>query len=560
MKGLVGFARRSLGLQLHPGQVDVLKAWELSGKRKAMLVLGRRSGKGILSAIAVVYNAVVPDYSDYIRPGETRFILAVATNLTQARDFIAQVRSLLDGAIDPDLVGLIDTAATNADEITLRTEAGPVCISAMPCSSRAIRGRAASMIVGDEAAHMQTTEDGYQAGRSVWRALAPSIAQFGPKGYALITSTPLWPSGWFPDMFRAGESGADPDLFVIRRPTWEVRDGEGIPHSQPITRESLEGEFAADPEGASVEYGAEFSESVGSYLDAESVRDCVIPNRQHLPRLEGVKYVGAADPAFAQGGDQFAFAIGHLEGRGDKARVIIDRLESWRGVTSALNSDIPLDQIAELAREYDLEQVISDQYAATMIADGLRRRGVVLKQQPLDNKLKGDIFQSMKRLVNMARLELPDRPDLVTELLSLQLKQTKGGLPKIEAVRGARDDLAMVVATVTHALAGKQKSSMTPSPPLMSQRSPWLGEGQEDDQVELATGSRSYANAMAPPPAGSVPEGAPCQFIDSGGRACHGTSYKDDGRCLVCDHPHPSVVSTGRGTPYPVLLFKSNAR
>jgi len=54
VKGLVGFARRNLGLNLHPGQVEVLKAWELSGKRKAQELLGRRSGKDMMAGVAAI--------------------------------------------------------------------------------------------------------------------------------------------------------------------------------------------------------------------------------------------------------------------------------------------------------------------------------------------------------------------------------------------------------------------------------------------------------------------------------------------------------------------------
>jgi hypothetical protein len=92
MRGLAAFARRRLGVELYPGQEAVLREWAASGRRKAVLCLGRRSGKGLMAAAAAIHNAVIPDYSGYLRPLETRFVLVVATREQQAREFIRVVR------------------------------------------------------------------------------------------------------------------------------------------------------------------------------------------------------------------------------------------------------------------------------------------------------------------------------------------------------------------------------------------------------------------------------------------------------------------------------------
>jgi hypothetical protein len=564
MKGLIGFARRSLGLQLHPGQVAVLKEWELSGKRKAQLVLGRRSGKGLLAAIAALHNAVVEDYDGYLRPGEARYILVVATRQEQAQAFVQTVRELLEQAPDHNLSALVDQQASSAEQVTLRTGSGNVIIRAMPCSARAIRGLPASLIVMDEAAHFVTETEGFQAARAVWRALSPSLAQFGAKGYAMITSTPLWPSGWFYDSFTAGESGADPALFVVRKPTWEMRDAaEGIVDKLVITRESLDGEFAADPEGARVEYGAEFLGGIGAFLDATNVFDCAIPGRQSLPPLEGVSYVGVCDPAFAAGGDSFAFAVAHLVGQGDSARVVIDRLESWRGKNSPLNSDVVLDEIAVMAHEYHLRELISDQFASVPLADGLRRRGVTMKAQALSNELKHDIFLTLKRLINLARIELPDRSDLSSELLSLELRPTPSGKPRIAAVGRRHDDLAMVVATAAHALLRKRPSLIV-APAGVTGRSVWLSEGQDPSELAVAAASQPFnattkfgVDDTPPTPPSKVPAGTICGHVNRDGVACNSERFHEDGRCIRCDHRHSSGISAGPGTPMPPLMLKS---
>ena len=98
MNGLVRFARDSLGIDLYFGQQQVLNEWAASARRKAVLALGRRSGKGLMAAVAAIYNAVVPDYSRFLRPGEQRFIIVVAVRQEQAREFIRTVREILAAA------------------------------------------------------------------------------------------------------------------------------------------------------------------------------------------------------------------------------------------------------------------------------------------------------------------------------------------------------------------------------------------------------------------------------------------------------------------------------
>ena len=445
MKGLVDFAREHLGLEFYSGQAEVLNEWAASGKRKAILALGRRSGKGLMAAVAAIYNATVEDYAGTLRPGEARFIIVVAVRQEQAREFIRTVRELMRAAPDPDLASLVDLSASTLDEIVFKTG---VVIRAMPCSSRSTRGLPISLLILDEAAHMATTEDGFAAGKQVYRALLPSTAQFGDRGYVMLTSSPLWASGVFFDLYQAGVTEAADDVFVARRPTWEMNG--------TITRESLESEFRADPDSARVEYGAEFAEGAGAFLTALAIAECVKPNRLSLPPLPGVNYFAAADPAFAAGGDAFTFAVGHRVGTGDELTYVLDRLECWRGKTSPLNSDTVLDEIAAIAGQYRIQEVVSDQYAVIPIADGLSKRGIRVRAQPLTSELKADIYGSLKRALNTGRVELLDDPQLVAELIHLEIRPTPSGKPRIQATGSFKDDRAMAVATVTYAMAKRK--------------------------------------------------------------------------------------------------------
>ena len=170
-----------------------------------------------MAVTAAIYNAWIENYDGYLRPGEARFIVVVANRDEQAQEFIRAVREVLENAVDPDLVAAVDWERCTLSQIVFRTN---VIIRAMPCSSRSTRGLAISTVILDECGHFQTDSDGIGAGKAVYQALEPSVAQFGPRGYVMFTSTPMWRSGLFWEQHRghrrpaprhqAGDLGNEP--------------------------------------------------------------------------------------------------------------------------------------------------------------------------------------------------------------------------------------------------------------------------------------------------------------------------------------------------------------
>lgn len=111
-----------------------------------------------------------------------------------------------------------------------------------------------------------------------------------------------------------------------------------------------------------------------------------------------------------------------------------------------------LDEVAAIAKEFHVDFAISDQFSVVTVSDALRCRGVVLKAQPLTSERKASIMTSMKRATNLGQVEYLDSPELLNELVHLELRKSPGGTPRIAAASGHHDDRAMVVATVIHAL------------------------------------------------------------------------------------------------------------
>lgn len=431
MKGLVEFARGSLGLDLYPGQVSVLEEWASSGRRKTLWCLGRRSGKGLMAQVAAIYNAVIENYPVVL---SGRYIIVVANRQEQAEEFIKGVRTLLENSIDPDLAALVDWERCTLSQIVFHTG---VVIRAMPCSSRSTRGLAISLLILDEAGHFQTDTEGTGAGKQVYQALSPSVAQFGSKGYIMLTSTPKWRSGLFWEQYRNGEEGVDPDLLVLKRATWEM--------NPTISRESLEPEFRVDPDGAATEYGADFSAAEGAFLDIVDILACkrdegiLAPDSRH-------RYSAAIDPAFQK--DAFALCIGHR----DDQRAVVDGVWVW----VRQGYDNTLDQVAAVLKLYGVRRVRTDQYSSQPVIEGLEKRSIDCEAVPWDNANKFEAFSKLKAGLVTRQISLPNDDLVVQELMNLEAKPTLTGMVRIAASAGNHDDRATVMAALMDQLYGSK--------------------------------------------------------------------------------------------------------
>jgi hypothetical protein len=380
-----------------------------------------------MAVVAAVYNATVPDYSPYLRPGETRFIIVVANRDKQAQEFIRMVREVLAGPnVDPDLLALVDFEACTLEQIVFRNN---VVIRAVPCSSRSTRGLACSLIILDESGHFQTDSEGVGAGKEVYQALAPSVAQFGEFGYIMFTSTPKWRSGLFWEQFKAGSDGIDPGLLVIKRTTWEM--------NPTISREDLEPEFRVNPDWANTEYGADFSTAEGAFLDPKDILAALRDSGTLSPNPD-LRYKCAIDPAFQK--DAFSMAVAHKE----QERVIFDGIWVWirQGYENTL------DQVAAIAKRYGVRSVRTDQFSSQSVLEGLNKRKIECDVVPWDNANKFEAFTRLKAGLATRQLSLPNDDLIVQELMNLEAKPTVTGLVRIAASAGNHDDRATVIAAL----------------------------------------------------------------------------------------------------------------
>lgn len=429
MKTVTEFAHEVLGIDLYPLQGEALEA--MATHQLVTLACGRRGGKTLLAAIWGVYDAALRDLRKYQRRGEPRYILLVAASLTQAR---ALFRTVLDMFQMPMLKPLVVGEPTQ-DEIRLSN--GSI-LKVLPCSERTSRGLAASTVLFEELAAYQDTS-GHQSGEAVYRALAPSVAQFKGEGRLIALSSPRGQRGVFFRLFQQAEQRDDG--FSLNCPTWDLNPA--------IDRAFLERERDRDPELFSQEYEASFTAIGGSYISSIKLEEATrpFPDHEHKTR------VLALDPAFSQ--DDFGYAIACVPAHDDSV-VYLEYVEALRrpGFNQAM------EHATRLAQDWGVHRVVTDQAAQQAVVEELGKRGVTCQKVPWTGrsnrgKSKAHRYGKVKTLLTQGRLLLVDSAELRSELVEITVSPSASD-PGYSIETHGPDDMAdAAVMAVTECIKPK---------------------------------------------------------------------------------------------------------
>lgn len=437
MQTITEFAARELGVKLYPGQADALEEYYASGRPNWLFLAGRRSGKSLISDIIAVYESVVPDFGDILRPGETRFVILVSVRADNANLHIQAVKKLLRHT--RELGSLIETEAK--DRLVLRNG---VTILSLPASARAGRGFTASALILDELAHF-TDSLGNSSANAVYDAFTPCLATFGERGRLVITTTPGARSGIVYDLYDRAGSGELDDIYITRKGTRDL--------NPKVSERVIARARQRDAESAAVEYDAEFADPVAAYLDSQALDRAV--DRRHKPvdkAQPGLSYMMAIDPAVSQ--DRYAFLIAHQEG----GAVIVDHLKLMR---PPINPAAAEDLLGDLVRRFRPYKIRCDT-AATV--QRLKSAIPALEYTPFSRPMKLRIYGSLKEALNLGNLVLFQDDDLLDELRALQIRN---GVD-ISAPRSGRvthDDLSDCLALCCDGLIGDAGEVLiTPNP------------------------------------------------------------------------------------------------
>ncbi len=389
-----------LNVPLWPRQSEILEEFWQGNYALAIWSLGRRSGKTTMASVVATYAATMlaEEYRKHLRPGERFFIVSVANSDNQAKIALQGVKDLINGS--PILKPLVIRETSDTLELS-----NGATFRALPASSRSGRGLACPLLVFDELAHAVDSE-GNAAGGSLYQALSPSVAQFGKLGKILMLSSPWTQAGIFWDIFKQGSSGQFSHIQTVQAPTWEVNPN--------ISKDFLEQEKSRDPQLFKVEYGAEFSQSLSSFLDPALVDAAVNRDRTSLRAIQRYRgqYVLSLDPARG-GRDAYTACIAHYEDE----RLVIDLFNEFKpnfleGKKHQVSIEAVESWIEEFHSLYRFSRVMMDQYNSQGTIQKLKNT-VPIEEITWTVKTKTQAFSKMRQGKSVSiRLDTRNQQDL----------------------------------------------------------------------------------------------------------------------------------------------------
>jgi hypothetical protein len=384
--------------------------------------------------------ALRPQLAKYLRPGERRYCVGIATNLRQSRLLLDAARVIVRAS--PLLSSLLQGETDEELHFPGAT------IIALPATARGIRGLAVSSVVFDEMAHMLDA-DSNQAAEPLWRALVPATAQFGDESRIVACSTPWGTGGVFHELYAKAESGELEDGHAEHATTAQA--------NPTIGPDFLRREFERDPTAYAGEYEARFVESGGAFIDSQRIAECV--GRSGLGRLDILDPILGVDLGFTS--DPAACVVVGKDTE-SRDRLAVARCFKWEPQKSRSfeerrhAEDALLGNICEVAFAYAYDParacpVVLDQHLSAPVSSYFRKRGVPVKVLGLNATTKSLAFEELRARIHGRSIELPDDHELLAELRGLRA-QFKAGSSSVVTPRTSRghSDLAVACALATY--------------------------------------------------------------------------------------------------------------
>jgi hypothetical protein len=423
-KGLVPF-------KLYPFQEELINSFRFN--KNNLILKARQLGISTVTAGYIVWLALF--YSD-------TNVLIIATKKTSAINMLEKVKVGYDSL--PAWLKIAKIKSDNQTEMKLLNGSK---IKASPCSKDAGRSEALSLLVIDEAAHIEGIND-------LWTGLYSTLSTGGK---CIALSTPNGASNWFYDMYRQSIAGeAD---FVITKLFWYEHPDYDEAWFAKFTRQmnkkaiaqELMCDFLMSGEGV-------FSSEQLTDLEKELVEP---KNKVGLDRnfwiwedyIQGASYFISADVARGDGSDYSAFHVFKLntleivaEYKGKQkpdvfARILESAAREFGNALVAIENAKSGEAVLYLLRDAGYKNIYCENKQGGMlpIGTGLSSSKAVLGFTT-DSSSRPRAIEVMERFIRHNKIKINSKR-LTTEMRTFIWKN---GRP--EASTGKNDDLVMACA------------------------------------------------------------------------------------------------------------------
>ena len=445
--------------------------------REVIAVIGRRGGKGYISAIALAYVLWVylghgsPQDHYGIDPNKRIVAMVFGPQRDQARDnlwrdlaglirnapcfapFIAQVTS--DSVL---LFTPADLGAIAAGTLPQEPASASIEISARASTLTAGRGPAAFAIAFDEMAHVVATGANRSA-EELYHAATPALDQFGLDGFIIEPSSPWQQTGQFHQNYRDGlavdelDQPLYPSKVVVQLTSWDPYEDWEIAHTLEMVPggdtfprfkravQTYDDEMRqleqANPETFAVERRSHFRTTMTPYLDpsrVEKMFDTYDGNTLQMRRAGdlGVRYKIHTDPALSV--NNFAVAVAHCETDDHGRRhVVFDLLDVWKPTdfpdnNNHIDYEVVTDELIDLWDAFQPAEFTSDQWNSAGALQRIerharasaRRPGASVIQRDANRDLNWKRAETFKTALYEGRVHAPAHELARLELLFLE--------------------------------------------------------------------------------------------------------------------------------------------
>ena len=419
-----------------------------------LLVMGRRSSKTMVVSIIAAYEAYKlcecpegnPQKFYKCAPDKPIHIINLAINEDQALDpLFVEIEARI--ARSEYFTDKINNEAKLQGKIYILTDAdktenerrrkaginiplkGSILLMSGHSNSASLRGHATKAILFDEYAHFQTTS-GKNSGDELYRAMTPSMRQFGDEGKVVMLSDPNGKQGMFWRLFELSQKRekkpdgtikfAHEKILAIQLPTWRMNPGP------EFSKEALEAEERPkDPSSFPSTYGARFIGSEGlKFFDDLKIEDCVDLTLKEAERGElNRSYYIHLDPGTKS--HKYALVMGHSETYANamgesKKKIVVDLVKFWvpteKGPVSLREVEL---YIKKLCAYFRVVKVTFDAFQAEQTIQNLRMCGITAEETAFRPHYITEIYGALRNLVNENDLILYPHEDLIEEMKGL---------------------------------------------------------------------------------------------------------------------------------------------